>query len=96
LINYIDEHRDQFGVEPIYLVLREHGLQTAPSTYRAATKRPPSARKAESRAALSKYPDELTERAMRMAVDAHRDPMTPPRRQVHPPAPPPTDATDGD
>ena len=38
-VRYIDEHRQEFGVEPI---CRE--LQIAPSTYYAAKARPPSAR----------------------------------------------------
>jgi putative transposase len=39
MVDYIDRHRDQFGVEPICEV-----LQVAPSTYYAAKARPPSAR----------------------------------------------------
>jgi putative transposase len=39
VIRYIDEHRDNFGVEPICRV-----LQVAPSTYYAAKTRPPCAR----------------------------------------------------
>ena len=38
-VRYIDEHRDEFGVEPI---CKE--LQVAPSTYYAAKSRPPSSR----------------------------------------------------
>lgn len=44
LVEYIDEHRDRFGVEPICTVLRDAGLRVAPSTYYAARARPPSAR----------------------------------------------------
>jgi len=33
IVDYIDDHRDEFGVEPIFNVLR-----FAPSTYRAAKK----------------------------------------------------------
>ncbi len=44
LVEYIDEHRDRFGVEPICQVLRGSGLQIAPSTYYAAKARPLSAR----------------------------------------------------
>ncbi|GAB49991.1 putative transposase, partial [Mobilicoccus pelagius NBRC 104925] len=33
LVDYIDEHRVRFGVEPICRVLREAGLAIAPSTY---------------------------------------------------------------
>ena len=39
IVAYIDEHRDEFGVEPICAV-----LQMAPSTYYAAKSRAPSAR----------------------------------------------------
>jgi putative transposase len=44
VIDYIDAHRDQFGVEPICRVLAEHGVPIAPSSYRAAKARPPSPR----------------------------------------------------
>ena len=44
LVEYIDGHRDRFGVEPICRVLRDAGMQIAPSTYYAAKVRPPSAR----------------------------------------------------
>ena len=44
MIAFIDAHRDQFGVEPICRVLREHDCGIAPNTYWAAKKRPPSAR----------------------------------------------------
>lgn len=46
LVEYIDEHRDRFGVEPICQVLRDADVQIAPSTYYAAKSRPPSARAA--------------------------------------------------
>ncbi len=39
MVDYIDQHRDEFGVEPICRV-----LQFAPSTYYAFKQRPPSAR----------------------------------------------------
>jgi putative transposase len=41
---FIEEHRDQFGVEPICHVLTEHGIPIAPSTYYEARNRPPSRR----------------------------------------------------
>ena len=44
MIAFIDAHRGQFGVGPCCQVLREHGVQIAPSTYYAARARPPSAR----------------------------------------------------
>ena len=44
MIDFIDEHRDRFGVEPICRVLREHGCGIAPNTYWTAKKRPLSAR----------------------------------------------------
>jgi len=50
VVDYIDVHRDRvvegtkLGVEPICVVLREAGVQIAPSTYYAAKTRPASAR----------------------------------------------------
>jgi putative transposase len=44
IVEYIDAHRNVFGVEPICRVLSEHDCQIAPSTYYAAKGRPPSAR----------------------------------------------------
>jgi hypothetical protein len=44
LVEYIDRHRDRFGVEPICAVLAAAGTKIAPSTYYAAKSRPPSAR----------------------------------------------------
>jgi transposase InsO family protein len=44
VVDYIDQHRDRFGVEPICTVLKDAGVQVAPSTYYAARGRPPSAR----------------------------------------------------
>ena len=32
-MNYIDDHKQVFGVEPICRVLTEHGMPIAPSTY---------------------------------------------------------------
>ena len=46
IVDYIDAHRDQHGVEPICRVLIEAGTPIAPSTYYAAKARPPSARSA--------------------------------------------------
>ena len=44
VVEFIDAHRDRFGVEPICRVLTEHGVKIAPSGYYAFKKRPPSAR----------------------------------------------------
>lgn len=50
VVDYIDHHRDRvvegrpLGVEPICAVLREAGVQVAPSTYYATKNRVPSAR----------------------------------------------------
>lgn len=33
IVDYIESHRDRFGVEPICAVLCEHGVSIAPSTY---------------------------------------------------------------
>jgi putative transposase len=41
---FIHLHKEQFGVEPMCRVLREHGVRIAPSTYYAARSRPASAR----------------------------------------------------
>lgn len=43
-VEYVDGHRDRFGVERICRVLRDAGVQIAPSTYYAAKTRPPSDR----------------------------------------------------
>lgn len=44
LVDYIDQHRDRFGVEPICAVLKDAGVRIAPSTYYAAKAGPPSVR----------------------------------------------------
>jgi putative transposase len=41
-VDFVNQHRERFGVEPICDV-----LQVAPSTYYAAVSRPPSARQIE-------------------------------------------------
>jgi len=46
IVRYIDEHRDEFGIEPICEVLTEAGAKIAPSTYHARKTRPMSARAA--------------------------------------------------
>lgn len=44
IVDYIDDNREQFGVEPICAVLDEAGVSVAPSTYYAYKTRKPSAR----------------------------------------------------
>lgn len=44
IVDYIDAHKTDYGVEPICRVLGRAGVQIAPSTYYAAKTRPPSAR----------------------------------------------------
>jgi len=45
VVEFIDEHREAFGgVEPICRVLRDAGMQIAPSTYYESKSRRPSAR----------------------------------------------------
>ena len=44
MIGYVDQHKQEYGVEPICRVLSEAGAKIAPSTYYAAKSRPPSAR----------------------------------------------------
>ncbi len=43
-MEFIDAHRDRFGVEPMCRVLTEHGVRIAPSGYYAHKVRPPSTR----------------------------------------------------
>jgi transposase, IS30 family len=42
IVDYIDVHRDRFGVEPICRVLSQHDLPIAPSTYHAHKAQPVS------------------------------------------------------
>jgi putative transposase len=51
-VDYIDQHRERFGVEPICAALRAEGIAVAPSGYYAHKQRQPS-RRALSDAALS-------------------------------------------
>jgi hypothetical protein len=44
IVDYIDSHKHEFGVEPICAVLTHAGVKIAPSTYYVARSRPPSAR----------------------------------------------------
>jgi putative transposase len=44
MVEYIDQHKAQFGVEPICTTLTEAEVPIAPSTYYARKTRPPSAR----------------------------------------------------
>jgi hypothetical protein len=32
IVDYLDEHRDRFGIEPVCTVLKDAGVQIAPST----------------------------------------------------------------
>jgi putative transposase len=57
-VSFIAEHRGRWGVEPICRV-----LQVAPSSYYAAIRRPPSARRRR---------DEILKEAMRRVWDEHR------------------------
>ena len=43
-VDFIDDNREEFGVEPICTVLRSAGVSLAPSTYYAAKSRGPSQR----------------------------------------------------
>ncbi len=43
-MSFINDHKVEFGVEPICAVLCEHGAKIAPSTYYEAASRPPSQR----------------------------------------------------
>ena len=53
MVAYIDEHRGQFGVQPICRVLAGQGVAIASSTYYAAKRRPPSARACRDAALLA-------------------------------------------
>lgn len=44
VVQFIDDHRDRFGVEPICRVLTEHDVPIAPSSYYAFKARPAAAR----------------------------------------------------
>nr|WP_236828884.1 MULTISPECIES: IS3 family transposase [unclassified Blastococcus] len=44
VVEFIDEHKERFGVEPVCAALKDAGVQIAPSTYYAHRSRPPSAR----------------------------------------------------
>jgi len=44
MVEFIDDHKHEFGIEPICRTLTEAGVKIAPSTYYAAKSRPPSAR----------------------------------------------------
>src|SRR4029079_834227 len=44
VVDFIDDNREEFGVEPICTVLRSAGVSVAPSTYYAAKSRAPSQR----------------------------------------------------
>jgi putative transposase len=44
IVDYISQHKDTFGVEPICTVLSEHGATIAPSTYYDNVSREPSKR----------------------------------------------------
>ena len=60
-VAYIDQYKNQFGVQPICDVLAETDAPIAPSTYYAALDRPPSAR--------SRRDEELTEEIRRIHTD---------------------------
>lgn len=44
MIDFITDHKDEFGVEPICRVLNEHGIKIAPSTFYEVRSRRPSKR----------------------------------------------------
>ena len=44
IVKFIDQHKHEFGVEPICRTLTAAGTQIAPSTYYAFKTRPPSKR----------------------------------------------------
>jgi putative transposase len=44
IVDFIDQYKPEFGVEPVCAVLKDAGAQIAPSTYYATKTRPPSVR----------------------------------------------------
>jgi len=52
-VEFINGHRDRFGVEPMCRVLSEHGVRIAPSTVYAHRSRPPSTRAVRDAAVLT-------------------------------------------
>ena len=44
ILDYVEQHKDPFGVEPICTALTSAGTKIAPSAFYAARTRPPSAR----------------------------------------------------
>ncbi len=44
IVDYVEQHRNTFGVEPICTALTSADVPIAPSTFYAARTRPPSAR----------------------------------------------------
>jgi putative transposase len=43
VVDYLDEHKGRFGIKPVCAVVKDAGVQIAPSSYYAAKTRPPSA-----------------------------------------------------
>jgi putative transposase len=60
-VAYVDQYKEQFGVQPVCDVLAETDAPIAPSTYCAAHTRPPSAR--------SRRDEHLTEEIRRIHTD---------------------------
>jgi hypothetical protein len=48
-VAYIDQHKEEFGVQPICAALEGTDAEIAPSTYYAATSRPEAARSVQDR-----------------------------------------------
>src|SRR3954464_10414191 len=78
LVEFIDEHRERFGVEPICRLLSEHGLKISPSTYYAAKKRGPSPRKPRGEAVKWRS-SECTRKPVRVRRRQDLDPAQPRR-----------------
>ena len=70
MCEFIDAHRERFGVVPICRALSEHGIKIAPGTYWARRSRPPS-RRALRDAAVTEILAGIYERRM-SAVAASR------------------------
>jgi len=74
IIDYIDQHKHEFGVEPICAVLSDAEVPIAPSTYYARKSRPPSDRTVRDEKVTQKITEVHTQklRCLRRAQDPRR------------------------
>ncbi len=72
VVQFIDDHRDRFGVEPICRVLSEHGVKIAPSGYYAFKSRPISARAASDAELVIELRRVFTDRSLGRGISGVR------------------------